>query len=431
MKRALLLGAGFSYDLGMPLSSELTEVLLGMFTEKSTATLVALLAAQKPFGDNRPVNRQAIEEAFALLLQYKADKGTNYEEFLTRIQEGSERYGGDRSQSDRDSYHFVFSVLYDLVHTILSLYQAFAYEVLYPKNQQWFSKIENMLSGQDETWVVSLNHDLFFECLAIDHGIPITYGANGARSFPVSNLAMHDQISFSVIDRATYGADSPEFLHGQRGINLVKLHGSLTEHHYGDGEEILNPSLKVESSRQLMNDFHRIQGMAYFYQGRPVPSGRERAITGQDGELDLISKAILTGGRKYSVVAKASEGEEKLAIFDDVLKNVDHLTIMGYGFGDRHVNFRLQNAMARRDALVIQLVDPGHSRLPDCLAPFDYDSRVLRALCGAAHWLDYCRTKQWNPEQMNSLKKNSAFRTVVRQKVEDAIRAGKPNTTAA
>lgn len=78
MKRALLVGAGFSYDLGMPLSSELTEVFLGMFTEKNTARLVSLLAAQEPFGGDRPVNRKAIEEAFALLLQYKADKGGGF-----------------------------------------------------------------------------------------------------------------------------------------------------------------------------------------------------------------------------------------------------------------------------------------------------------------------------------------------------------------
>lgn len=32
MKNGLLLGAGFSYDLGMPLTFELTEVFLNLFT---------------------------------------------------------------------------------------------------------------------------------------------------------------------------------------------------------------------------------------------------------------------------------------------------------------------------------------------------------------------------------------------------------------
>lgn len=426
MKTALLLGAGFSYDLGMPVSSELTEVFLGMFNKSNATSLAATMSRQQPFGDDRPINSKAIEEVFSLLLQYKEDKGANYEEFLMKIQEGSERYSANYSQSDRDSFHFVFAVLYDMIHTILSLYQAISYEVLYSKNVQWFSKLENILSDMEETWVVSLNHDLLLECLAIDFGIPITYGATKQRSFPVSNLAMQDCIAFSCIDRSDYNIGSLGFIGRQRGINLVKLHGSLTEHVYKDQEEILNPTLERKSSRELIGDFHKIQNMAYFYQGQPVPSGRERAITGPNGELDLMSKAILTGGRKYSTVAKIQKGEEKLAIFDDILRQVDQLTIIGYGFGDRHINFRIQNAMARREELIVNIVDPQISKLPDCLNLFDYDSRVTSARCGAAHWLDYCRAKQWNIGQLNSLKENVELRNVIRQQVVAALRGGKP-----
>ncbi len=426
MRTALLLGAGFSYDLGMPISSELTEVFFGVFNEANAANLAASMARQQPFGNDRPINNKAIEEAFSLLLQHKHGKATNYEEFLRRIQEEAERNAASRSQSDRDSFHFVFAILYDMIHTVLSLYQAIAYEVLYPKNAQWFSKLDNILSDQEETWVVSLNHDLFFECLAIDLGIPITYGATNQRFFPVSNLAMHDCIAFSCVDRSTYNAGSPGFFRGQRGINLVKLHGSLTEHEYGDRKEILNPTLARKSSHELIGDFHKIQNMAYFYQGRLVPSGRDRVITGQNGELDIMSKAILTGGRKYSTVAKVTKGEEKLAIFEHALREADQLTIIGYGFGDQHVNFRIQHEMARREKLVVHVVDPQLAKLPTCLSPFDYDSRVTRAQCGAAHWLDYYRTKQWDSEQINSLKQNAAFRDVIRQQVEAAIKHGKP-----
>lgn len=426
MKTALLLGAGFSYDLGMPISSELTEVFFDMFNKANTTNLAATMSRHQPFGDDRPINSNAIEEVFSLLLQYKKDKGTNYEEFLMKIQEGSERYTDNHSQSDRDSYHFVFGVLYDIIYSILSLYQAIAYEVLYPKNVQSFSRLNNVLSDEGETWVISLNHDLLLECLAIDFGIPITYGATNQRTFPVSNLAMHDRIEFSCIDTSDYSVGSLGFIRGQRGINLVKLHGSLTEYVYKDHEKILNPTLERKLSSELIGDFRKIQNMAYFNHGFPVPSGKERAITGPNGELDLMSKAMLTGGRKYSTIAKIQKGEEKLAIFDDVLRQVDQLTIIGYGFGDQHVNHRIQNAMARRDELIVHVVDPQRSVLPDCLKFFDYDSRVTSARCGAAHWLDYCRTKQWNIEQMNSLKENVALRDIIRQKVVVALRSGKP-----
>jgi hypothetical protein len=411
----------------MPLSWELTEVFLGIFDEICIARLATTLARQQPYGTDRPINGKAVGEALSLVLQYKNDKGKNYEGLLTKIQEGSER--PTASQSDKDSYHFVFGVLYDLIHEILCLYQSIAYEVLYPKNLRWFSKLDNLLSDQ-ETWVISLNHDLFLECLAIDFGLPVSYGATGEVTFPVSNLEMHKGIAFSKINRESYKTDSPGFIHEQRGINLIKLHGSLTEHEYDDGKEMLNPALRKKSSRELINDFHNIQQMAYFHEGQPVPSGRERAITGRDGELDLMSKAMLTGGRKYSTTAKIKDGEEKLAVFDDVLDQVTELTIIGYGFGDRHVNFRIANAMARRNGLIVRVIDPVRSTVPDCLQPFDYDSRVRRALCGAAHWMDYCRTNRWDPEQIKCLKENVAHRNVIRQQVESRVDIAKAGSLA-
>lgn len=74
---------------------------------------------------------------------------------------------------------------------------------------------------------------------------------------------------------------------------------------------------------------------------------------------------MLTGGQKYSTVAKTGKGEEKLAIFDAVLRQAVHHTIIGYGFGDRHVNFVIQNEMVRLDKMVVQIVDPQLSKLPD------------------------------------------------------------------
>ena len=39
MKKSLLLGAGFSYDFGMPLAAELTAVFLGLFNKGSAKKL--------------------------------------------------------------------------------------------------------------------------------------------------------------------------------------------------------------------------------------------------------------------------------------------------------------------------------------------------------------------------------------------------------
>ena len=422
MKTGLLLGAGFSYDLGMPIVRELTEVFLNIFNRNNVKNLVLGLANHQPYTPDRPINKTAIAESFNLLLFCKEKNIENYEEFFSKIQSLCEDCS--KSQSDKDSYHYVFSMLYEIIHNILSIYQLSSYESLYIENIKWFSKLENLLSSE-ETWVFSLNHDLFLECLAIDLGIPITYGSLGTLTFPVSNMELNEIIEFSSIERKEYSINSPGFFIGKKGINLVKLHGSLSEHEYKDQVLLCNPCLNKDSSQELINDFHKIQRMAYYHQGQKVPSGKDRAITNKNGELDLISKAMLTGGKKYSKTANPKKGEEKLIIFDEILNQLDHLTIIGYGFGDRHVNFRISNAMARRENLSVQIVDPTFNNPPEFLEPFDYNSRVNKASCGAAQWIGYCKSRKWDAEQLEALKENSKIRQEIRNRVESVLKSGK------
>jgi hypothetical protein len=81
---------------------------------------------------------------------------------------------------------------------------------------------------------------------------------------------------------------------------------------------------------------------------------------------------------------------------------LDELTIIGYGFGDKHVNFRLSNAMLLNKSLTIRIVDPVNCKPPEILEQFDFDSRIRGASCGAAHWMDYCVSKKWDSEQINT-----------------------------
>ncbi|MCK9194735.1 MAG: hypothetical protein M0P19_12780 [Nevskia sp.] len=424
MKTGILLGAGFSYDFGMPISRELTEIFLNLFNRSNTRGLIAGMANHQPFTADRPINKAAISEVFDLLLAYKENKGENYEELLSHIQALSEDYG--KSQSDRDSYHYAFGLLYEIIYNLLAIYQSESYKALYHKNLKWFSKLENILSTE-ETWVFTLNHDIFLECLAIDIGIPITYGATGNIEFPVSNIEMGERINFSTQDRSSYRTDNPSFLSGKKGINLVKLHGGLTEHSYKDECIICNQNLNKTTSKELISDFYKIQRMAYYHQGQKVPDSKDRAITNASGELDLISKSMLTGGKKYSKTAKPKKGEEKLIVFDDILGRLDELTIIGYGFGDKHVNFRIANAMARRENLSIRIIDPNLRKTPEFLEPFEYDSRINRASCGAAHWIDYSKSQKWDAEQIEALKSNSLIRNEIKSKVESLVQTGKFN----
>jgi hypothetical protein len=161
--------------------------------------------------------------------------------------------------------------------------------------------------------------------------------------------------------------------------------------------------------------------MAYYSGGRKSAGGKDRTITNMAGELDIISQSMLTGGRKYSRTSKITEGEEKLKIFDDALRGLDQLTIIGYGFGDEHINFRISNALLLNPGLSIVIVNPHIRETPDCIKQFDYDLRIKRAACSAAHWIDYCQSGTWDVAQMSTLKENIRFRSEIRDRVRSQL----------
>lgn len=414
MKKGLLLGAGFSYDLGMPLVGELTEVFLNLFSTQSRESFVRILSSSNPYGNERPINEAAILEGINLLLDYKDSKGGNYEELLACVQALGKSPG--KSLSDKDSYNYLFSILYEIIHNILTEYQVESYSLFYKRHSKYFSQLNNVLS-EAETWVFTLNHDLYLESLAIDLGIPITYGDEDSITFPVSNLDSENKIVFSCLERGELTFHNKRYYKDCFGINMVKLHGGLSEYEYGNGKLICNQSLDYSTSEQLISDFNKIDTMAYYHEGRKIPSGKDRVITNVNGELDIISKSMLTGGRKYSETTNPKPGEEKLSIFYEAAQRLDLLTIIGYGFGDRHINDRLSNAMVVNNSLELRIVDPVNKDIPDFLKQFDYNNRVKRAVCGAAPWLSYSASEKWDYDMINRLKDSSDLREELQTRV--------------
>jgi hypothetical protein len=419
MFKGILLGAGFSYDLGMPLASELTEVFLGIFVKEKAMIFAEKISKKHPYSKDRPINREAIFEGMNLLLDYKANGGKNYEEFLSKLQNLAQV--PCKTQPYRDSYHYLCSIFYEIIHQILTHYQIESYLMIYHKNLKWFSNLKNILS-EKETWVFTLNHDLYMECLAIDLKIPITYGDSEQILFPISNVNMGSKITFTCSDRNCLATESSGFFKNTAGINLVKIHGGLSELEYKDRKIICNQTLLKNSSWQIMQDFNNINKMAYYHNYLLVPSGgKDRVITNLNGELDIICKSMLTGGNKYRVTTNEKKGEEKLKLFDNMLIKLDELAIIGYGFGDPHINYRISNAMVKNDNLKLRIIDPIHKPKPEFLRQFDYDDRIRVAMCGAAHWIDYSATRKWNEAQINGLKKNENYRQKIKEKVESIV----------
>lgn len=415
MRTGLLLGAGFSYDLGMPLAAELASVFLNLFNERNVLRVADTLSTINHYGNDRPINKPAIHEGLNFVLNYKRKLGNNYEELFANLENLASL--PQKTQSDRDSYHFLFDVFYDILYQIFVAYQRESYKTMYERNKPWFSKLGNLFSTK-ETWVFSLNHDLYLECLAIDLGLPITYGGIGKITFPVSNLELDKKVHVSYLHRDQLSVEAAGWIKDRKGINFVRLHGGLSEFEYRDNTLICNPSLERSQSMELMLDFEKIESMGYYLLGKRIPSGKDKSITGPDGTFDIVKRALLTGGRKYTPTTNVKRGEEKLKIFHDVLVELDELTIIGYSFGDSHVNYRISNAMVLNPALKLRWVDPAYHPWPDFLQQFDYDLRIRKASCGAAQWMAYVGDEKWDQAQLKALKESESIRIDVKRRIE-------------
>lgn len=422
MKNVFLLGAGFSYHFGMPLASDLTKIFLSLFNEKNIPQLIDRLSKQRPYGEEYPINKEALKIAFDVLLKYKNDPDcNNYELVISDIYQLTKEY---KYREDSGSYHFVYSYFYGVIHQILVLYQKLTFP-LYQQNKEEYRRFSELLSKDKETWIFTLNHDLYMEFLAKDFLIPITFGDTKKISFRKDNTVNKEKIiNFSYSDRQEVSLKNKQYFQDEYGINLVKLHGGLNELHYKDSSLICNLDLDVADSSEMLKNFGDMMEMKYFApDGKAFHSDTDWLITNMEYDFDIATKSMLTGSNKYSLTYSDKENEEKLSLFSQVLKESDKLTIIGYGFNDDHVNNKIIRSSILNEKLKLKIIDPIDNR-PKCLIPLDEGDKVRRVMSDVANWIYHeehstSTSHAWNPELVAYNQNNSNMREVINKIIYD------------
>lgn len=418
-KRALLIGAGFSYDLGMPLASGFTEDLFYFLTPERLSRYLKIWREADPYGPGRPIDPLAIDEVLDIYRCYRED-GKNYEEFLKGIQ--NEYHSAGATQARQDSFHYVFGRIFEIVVGMFWMYQVNNFG-WYLANRNLYDSFSRIVPSDEELWVVSLNHDLFIEFLCLNAGIPISYGSTEFIVIPESNQNMEKQVLFSSIDRQKMNLTEMNFLRNQRGVNLIKLHGGINEFTFNDDSKVLQVALGTGDTEAtyLMKTNSVINDLGYFIDGSRVRIHSEIAVSNMRGEMGFLRQSILTGGYKYSETFDPKPGEEKIRLIDEVLGIVDEIMVIGYGFADEHVNLRLYNAMLMNSDLAVVIVDPFRTEIPYTLKPFNYKQRVRRAKCGCPEWLSYSDNGNWDSELMRTLEAMRVSRKALDEKYRQRI----------
>jgi hypothetical protein len=276
----LFLGAGASYEVGLPLVWELTAEMKDWLTPDKLRTLNSGWRAQ---GGGHP---DAVIDDFVRVLSIH---DLHYESLLGYLETQYRR----QSQYQQE-YHGLYSWLVDLVYHLLCIRHTKNISYI-ERHLRYYEGITHIASQNKPLWVFSLNHDVITEALAAHYNIPINCGYTGE----IVTLPRRDKngvkigelraevISGEQLERGVMPYFQPE----ATGINLLKIHGALDVFTFRDGKDLLrllplenNVSGVIEALRVANEELVYIHPAA---PGRPAKTTNEIAYADDEGEMQI------------------------------------------------------------------------------------------------------------------------------------------------
>ena len=196
-KKTLLLGAGFSYELGMPLAFDLSKDFYSKFSPFTMLRLINILKRNEPYGKDRPIEKNTLDDIGILYSQYNRN-GIIYEKMLLELESLEDQNNTNISVSD--TYHYYIGVVQFLLSQILWEHQEKKYD-LFQEFQYLYNDLSDFLNNEEEVYVFTLNHDICFEMLCLDRELPFSFGTDKSKEYYKTNLNQHEKVYFTYLEK--------------------------------------------------------------------------------------------------------------------------------------------------------------------------------------------------------------------------------------
>ena len=355
MMKALFIGAGATYDCGMPLVWELTAEIRRWLTPEKLISFNENWKSQGGGWD---------QDVVSCLVSLLENRNLHYENIIGAIEVECSR---EREQSKRQSYHAALGFLLQAVYGLLLERQV--------KNTRYalaamddFLSIKELADKNKPLWIFSLNHDCIIEMLALKSGIPLKSGFNEEVSIPMkaANGLIHS-FPFERLSRKSIQENQYDFFgHGEFGINLIKLHGSLDI--FGQNDELNYLKIKpIESNPESLSS--QIQFLDKINQDIAIRDGvyctNENIYEDENGEIQFLRKSLLSGAHKFTKKLRQIAPSEFLSLFKGNLNYAHELICIGYSFGDKHVDDQMADWLSFSAARKLTIVNPGIDTCPE------------------------------------------------------------------
>ncbi|WP_449101220.1 hypothetical protein [Pseudomonas veronii] len=342
--KALFLGAGASYECGMPLVWEFTNGLRANVLKRLNSKLFDF---QKD-----PHFRTSFE---AIL----SDPDLHYEQMIGKL----EALQLDRGPSSEIARTTALQLI-DCVQILLLEDQVLTTKLLAEKAKD-YSGIKGLLAKHPCLHVFSLNHDINFEEICKFHEIQCRDGFFDQAVERYSNIAKFKSLTKEQINNGVLNF----FDTAGVGVNLIKLHGSLDMFAVEDKNLYLKCVPPAEAPiGGHVQEIRRIEDHSLELSQRlKIRTVGELDVTDKDGEIQFLRRSLLSGAHKFKgdfdQIAPIAFFEE----FKNRMEAITELDVIGYGFGDHHVNEVLQQWLEAPN-VSINIYDPYCKSIPSALS---------------------------------------------------------------
>lgn len=342
----IFIGAGASFDFGMPLVKSFTHTFKENIIKRLDTNLFN-------FDNNISIKNQ-----YQKIIERE---DLHYEEMIKELELWM--------LAETGVHHQVVSGLVsqtiECVHLLLLEIQTNSFGLMSKKFNEC-NGINNILEKNGLLNIFSLNHDVMTEELCNYYKIQYKDGfrKNAAHKYnQVGEFKVATEKEFTENKLDFYSPDDV-------GINIFKLHGALDIFAIEDKEKYLKiDSANFGDNLWLMNKIekHSRDFCTRSCMGRGI---NELFVEDDSGELQFLRRSLLSGGHKFT---GRFEQIAPIGLFDEFKNRISdsrELIVIGYGFGDEHVNKIILDWIEKFEEAKIIICDPFRDNPPSFAAAF-------------------------------------------------------------
>ncbi|MNJ25531.1 hypothetical protein D3C77_199780 [compost metagenome] len=338
--KALFLGAGASYECGMPLVWE--------FTNGLRANVLKRLESKLFDFRSLPAFRAEFESILS-------DPDIHYEQMIAKL-ESIQLQRGPASEIARVTAR----QLLDCVQVLLLEDQVLTTSLLAEKAKD-YSGLRRLLEAQSCLDVFSLNHDINFEEICKLHGVECRDGFYEGGADRYTEIANFKSLSIEQIESGRLNLFDGQGV----GVSLLKLHGSLDVFAVEDKRLYLKCTPPVGAPiGGHVAEIRRVEEKSMELSRRlNIRTVGELDVLDAHGELQFLRRSLLSGGHKFKGTFDQVAPNAFFEEFKKRMSDVTDLDVIGYGFGDDHVNQVLLQWLDT-PGVVMTIYDPLRREVP-------------------------------------------------------------------